>query len=195
MGGWMTEQWKGIMQDRGRVLLEGKTGYYTDSIGVQVVAFIILLGFLVFIAALVVSSIQGHTRILGSNALAAILLLLVGGGMFLLMMNAIGFETGRIYEKGVTNGATTLIQFLRGDSFQALDRIDRIGIGRVTIKGFVKDSQFIVLFDRERGQTLLRPFLRGTYKNGFYESLVGVLEQRCPDVGWIQIPWERIKKK
>ena len=193
MDAWIPEQWKGIMQDRGRVQLEGKTGAFTDSVGGQVTAFIILLGILVFIAALVVRSIQGHTRILGSNALAAIMFSLAGG-MLLLIMDLIGFETNRIYENGVTTGATTLIQFLRGDSFQAFDRIDRIGIGRVTIKGFVKDSEFIVLFDRERGQTL-RPFLRGTYKNGFYESLVGVLEQRCPDVGWVQIPWERIKKK
>ena len=193
MGGWILEQWKGIMQDRGHVLLEGKTGAFTDSVGVQVVAFIILLGFLVFIAALVVGSIQGHGTMLGSNALAAIMFSLAGG-MLLLIMNLIGFETDRIYENGVTNGATTLIQFLRGDSFQAFDRIGRIGIGRVTIKGFVKDSEFIVLFDRERGQTL-RPFISSTFKNDFYPALLRMLEQKCPGVIWAQVRWEALRRK
>jgi hypothetical protein len=181
------------MQERGRVVIEGKTGAFTDSVGVQGIAFIILLGFLVFIAALVVRSIQGHTTVLGSNVLAAVTLSLFGG-FFLVIMNLIGFETNRIYENGVTTGTTTLIQFLRGESFQAFDRIDRVGIGRVTIKGFVKDSEFIVLFDRERGQTL-RPFISSSYRDDFYRALVWMLEQKCPEVTWTQIRWEDLKRR
>lgn len=182
------------MEDRGVVLFGPEEEFLKDPIVVQALLLILMSGFLLPLLLLLIWSVQGHGSIMGSNVLAAVMMLMVISLWLWIMNIAVGLETDRVYQNGVTSSCTSLLQRLRGESYQSFDRIDRIGIGRVTIEKLYSNAEFVVLFDRGKGQ-MLRPFIGTRLDADFYSALKRTLEERCPEVKWTQVYWKNLKRR
>ena len=98
-----------------------------------------------------------------------------------------GLEMDCIYENGITNRRSTLLDRILRRSFAPFQEIKVIGHGRELFEG--KYVAFVGL-KAEDGSLLLPPFVDSGYTNHFFDLLVTQLKKRCPDAEWLEISWQ-----
>lgn len=107
--------------------------------------------------------------------------------VFLILNLQSGLEMDCIYENGITNRRSTLVDIILRRSFAPFQEIKVIRHGREPFEG--KDVAFVGLMT-EDGSLLLPPFVDSGYKNDFFDFLVTQLKKRRPDAEWLEISWQ-----
>jgi hypothetical protein len=107
--------------------------------------------------------------------------------VFLIFNVQCGLEVDCIYENGITNRRSTLLDRILGRSFVPFKEIKVIGHGKEPLKG--KMVTFIVL-KTEDGSNLLPPFVDYGYTTNFFDVLAKQLRKRCPNAEWQEVSWQ-----
>ena len=174
---------------RGRLLYVGSTGHpIDDSIRAQAHALwalaslfgiFLAIGVVMSLTTLIIPGIPNHS--IGKILFWIIWSLGLIVPLFLALR--IGLEIDGIYEKGVSNGRTTLIEHLRGKGFLPYESITAIRVEKEVTPAGPVDS--ITLFAEGKEEPAIVPFVNREYKGDFWARLENSLHINCPDADWV----------
>jgi hypothetical protein len=170
--------------------MRGIRGTGTDRIYTQLIGIPLLIIFLVIFTLYIIYNLEYHPLYMK-------ILLSIGSALFviygLIVIFMTGFETDAIYEKGISNQYTSLIDKIRGRTFQPFDSIIMIKYGKLDFPNYGK-VDYIVPIDKYKGQ-ILRPFINVKYRNPFFRVLIKHIKIKCPDAKWVFSRIEDIERK
>jgi hypothetical protein len=104
-------------------------------------------------------------------------------GWLFTVVNFIGIESDAIFENGVSNSRTSLMDTLSGRSFQSFSEISSIATlqSRTGMEG-------ILLFAGAERKWRIGIFW-DEHSNDFYGQLKQSLQVNCPSAEWVQLPF------
>lgn len=177
-----------MLSKRGRLLHEAITGkWYIDSVRGQIEIFlgglvILVIGiFLIFQAVILVPSdkISWMLAIIGA-------LFCVPFGIVAMYVQS--FSKDQIYEKGISSLTHSFKDFLKRNTFHRYEDILKIGEG-VHKSAEGKQLRFLLIYTNN-GQKPATALLDRLYKNDFFDKLIEVLKEKCPNAQWVEGDWK-----
>ena len=178
---------------RGKLLYQGIQGRYDDTIsGTRKVFGTYVFGCLVAILVAIGGLLEIGT--IGGSYLGACF---IGFLLFLLCSPFVyaigGHEIDGIFENGITNRYSNLLDRVTGKSFHKFDDITMIGYGQYTWRGHIKN--FVMIFENNSPYPACGSFNVYVFKNDFYERVVETLKMKCPNVKWQRVDFFKFPRR
>ncbi len=78
-----------------------------------------------------------------------------------------------------------------GAPFAYYSEVEMIAYGRKPHSG----KRFLQIFIKGRSWQKSPTYVDGDYINDFFERAIEILKEKCPDVPWVEMEWQELKRK
>jgi hypothetical protein len=101
-----------------------------------------------------------------------------------------GLDIDAIFEDGVTNERSTVLDRILGKSYVRFEDVEIIAYGKE-----VEDDDeisFVALMSTEK-RLLIKPFADVRYEDDFFDFLIGTLRTKCESADWMEVRWKDLR--
>lgn len=126
-----------------------------------------------------------------ASIVVAILLSLFIYPLCFIIFYTTSFSFDRIYENGIESCRHTIIDRMRGNVFHRYDEISLLGYGEKLFNSGVT-RRFVLIYtnNKEKRETGFVETDAYPCKNGFFDVLLETLQEKCPDIEWVDATWD-----
>ena len=110
----------------------------------------------------------------------------------LIIFKRISLSRNEIYENGISSSAHSYFEYRAGKTFHLYKDITMLGWGHgISRLHEVQNFKFIVIYknNNSRHSTAFTDY---NIVNDFFDQLIKVLKQKCPNVPWVQVDWKSL---
>jgi hypothetical protein len=110
----------------------------------------------------------------------------------LIILKKFSLSKNEVYENGLSSSTHSYFEYRAGKTFHYYKDITMIGWG-YGIDNFLRKDSFRFLVIYKNNSNRHSTIFTDLYKvNDFFDQLIIILKQKCPNVPWVQVDWKSL---